>query len=112
MQTHQEFLYLKKICWNIHLRFLDALDHLQHHSASEDDTETTPPCTPTGQDHLKRSVPSELDGIVMSIFRGGSSGEYRDATIHKIKKSFIFFNKTKHTEWTNTSLHSLDQETI
>ena len=34
MQTHQEILYLKKIFQNMHLRFLDALDHQCQNSIS------------------------------------------------------------------------------
>ena len=46
--------YLKEIYQNIHSNFLDALDNLQIHPASVDDTET----------------------IVMSIFEGGNLGHF------------------------------------
>ena len=53
MKTHQEILYLEEIFQNVHLRFLDALDHLSNYPAPVDDTTLR---TPTSQDHLKRSV--------------------------------------------------------
>ena len=52
----------------MHLRFLEALYHLQIHPASVDDTETSTTRTSTSEDHLKRSILSWLGEIVMSIF--------------------------------------------
>ena len=67
MQTHQYISYLKEVFQNIHSRFLDVPEHLQNHSESEDDTDTTIPRIPTRQDHLKRNILSGLGGIVMPI---------------------------------------------
>ena len=39
----------------MHSGFLDALDHLQNHLASVDDTEMTTTKTLTSQDHLKEA---------------------------------------------------------
>ena len=85
MQTHQEMLYLKEIFQNMHSRFADALDHLLNHPAPVDDNETPTSEIPDSQDCPKRSIPSELDEIVTSIF-GGSSCGYSCATTEKIKK--------------------------
>ena len=38
LQTHQEALYIKEIFQNVHFKFLDALDHLQNHPKSVDDS--------------------------------------------------------------------------
>ena len=52
----------------MHLRFLDHLDHLQHHPLPVDNTETTTPRIPNSQDYLKRGILSGLGEIVMPIF--------------------------------------------
>ena len=57
MQAPQEMFYLKDIFQNMHLRILQALDHLQNHVASVDDTETTTPRTPTSQ---VRTIPEKV----------------------------------------------------
>ena len=72
---------------NVHLKFLDAPDHLQNHLASVDDTETTSPSTPNSQDYLQRNILLGLGEIAMSIYVGGSSGRYVQATIDKIKNN-------------------------
>ena len=53
LQTHQHILYLQKVLQNVHLKFLDAWDHLQSHPASVDDTETTTHRIPNSQDSIK-----------------------------------------------------------
>ena len=73
----------------MHSKFLGTLDHLWNCPASGDDTETTTPGTLTSQDHLKRSILSGIGEIVMSIFRGRSSGGYGQATIEKITNLHI-----------------------
>ena len=66
LTPNQEILYLNEIFQNVHLRFLDALDHLQNHPTSMDDTEMTTPRTQNSQDHSKRSILSGLGEIEMS----------------------------------------------
>ena len=58
------------------LENLDALNHLQNHPASVDDTMTTTSRTPNSQHHLRRSILSGLGEIVIFFIRCGSSGVY------------------------------------
>ena len=85
MQIYQEISYLKVIFQNVHSRFLDALDHLQNHATSEDDSESRTRRTPITQGYSKRSILSRLGKIVMSIFGDGSPGGHSHATIKEIK---------------------------
>ena len=87
IQTHQEILYLKEIFKNVHLRLVNALDHLQNHCASIDNAKTTTPRAQNIHDHSKRSLISELGKIVMCAFGGESSGRYSKAIIDKIKEN-------------------------
>ena len=82
----------------MHLRFLDALDQLQNHPVSVDDTKDTTPRNPNSQDHLKRSILSRLVEIIMSIVGDGSSGRCNQTTIHKIKKSLHILQQNQNLQ--------------
>ena len=53
------------------------------------------PRIPDSLGHLKRSILSGLEEIVMSIFGGRSSAGYSHATNVKIKTNLHIFNKIK-----------------
>ena len=55
LQAHQEALYLAEIFQNVHLKFLDLLDHLQSHPVAVKTTKTTVSPPPTGQNWVEFS---------------------------------------------------------
>ena len=79
----------------MYLRFLDVLAHLWKHPAPIDIISTTTPRTSNSQNHLKRNILPRLGETAISIFEGGSSGRYIQATADKIIKNCIFCNKAK-----------------
>ena len=94
----------------MHLRFLDVMDHLWNHPSSMHGTETTTLLTPTSQDSLKRSILSELGEVVMSIFGGGNSGTYSQATIEKINRNFHILqqNQNFQSRWIQDQFALID----